>query len=205
MSGRGKLIVVLLVLLLIVLLAYFLWKRVAAPVQIPVAPVEDIRSGQPAAQPGTLPTISRTSDAGILADIVGTQPAAAPAASTQSAAGLFAASFAERFGSYSNQGNFENIDELKIQMTDAVQRWADGYKQQLRQQHGFDSYYGVETKALSTTVTAQDADGMSATVIVKTQRQEFTGTDAARVFYQDMRLELATQAGEWRVSGVYWQ
>ncbi len=204
LSGRTKLIIVLVILLLIVLLAYYIWSRLYAPV--PVENVRDIRQEQPAGQTGTLPTVSRTNNAGILADIVETQPVPTAAPATDTAATLFAASFAERFGSYSNQGNFENLDELKVLMTDSVQRWVDTYKQQLRARHGFNTYYGIETKGLSTTVTAEDAAAGTATVVVQTQRQEFVGVDAApRLFYQNIRLELVKQGTDWKVNGVYWE
>jgi len=114
--------------------------------------------------------------------------------------------FVERFGSYSNQGNFENLSDLLPFMTDAMKTWAQ--KQiTIQTQKSFQSVYrGVTTKALSYTMAHYDATKGQAEMKVSTQRQEMIGSsENSRSYTQDITVKLVKSDGVWLVDGVYWQ
>jgi hypothetical protein len=120
---------------------------------------------------------------------------------------FIASSFAERFGSYSNQSDYRNFEELSIFMTESVRKWAASYKEQLKKQNpSIDTYYALETKAISTKINSLDEQAGTSEILVKTQRQEFNNTlNNPRIFYQDILLKLIKVNNEWKVNGVYWQ
>lgn len=118
-----------------------------------------------------------------------------------------AASFAERFGSYSNQSNFKNIDDLKIFMSSRMVKWSDNYVDQLKQQGGTSSiYYGITTKAIFQEVQDFDDDVGKALILVKTLRQEATGTMSNKSdFSQDIVISFIKQGSAWKVDSANWQ
>ncbi|MBI4779644.1 hypothetical protein HY797_04325, partial [Candidatus Falkowbacteria bacterium] len=61
-----------------------------------------------------------------------------------------ASSFAERFGSFSNQSDYGNIRDLQIFMTDTMKVWAENYIADARAKKTQTAiYYGIVTKAIS--------------------------------------------------------
>ena len=120
---------------------------------------------------------------------------------------LIAESFAERFGSYSNQSDYQNLDDLEIFMTESMNTWVESYKEDLKKQNpDINIYYAVETKAISNQVRVLDEEKGEAELLIKTQRQEFENdiTNPA-IFYQDILLKLVKADGQWKVQGAYWQ
>jgi len=117
-----------------------------------------------------------------------------------------AMSFAERFGSYSNQANYGNIEDLKIFMTPKMQDWADDYVANLRQQ-GKDNaaYYGITSVAISGEVNQFDDKAGAVEILVTTQRREMAGTSEAKVFSQNILIVFEKIKGEWKASSATWQ
>ena len=118
---------------------------------------------------------------------------------------FFALPFAERFGTYSNQSGFNNLDELNPLMTQTMVDWVrNTYKADLVKAYADVVYYGIETKAISSKFNSQ-AD-TKAEILVKTQRSEFKDSPTnPRIFYQDIILKLVKQNEAWKVDGAYWQ
>ncbi len=114
--------------------------------------------------------------------------------------------FTERFGSYSNQGNFQNLEDLRDLMTVKMKGWTDNFIQQQKVAMGDDSiYYGITTKAISATIATFEASLGRAEVVVETQRQEAKGsTINPKVFYQKMQLKLVQTGEGWKVDEVNW-
>jgi hypothetical protein len=112
--------------------------------------------------------------------------------------------FSERFGSYSNQGNLANFDDLQTMVTEAIQTFINNTKKAIEAED--DNYYhGLTTKAIKVAVNILEGD--QAETVVTTQRQE---TDVRknitnRVFYQDLKLKLVKDNGRWLVAGAWWQ
>ena len=117
-----------------------------------------------------------------------------------------AASFAERFGSYSNQSNFSNITDLKMFMTASMAKWADGYVAKSRQENKYaDIYQGIMTKAISTEVEEFNEAAGTAKVLVKTQRVQATGMmNNSSAYYEDMTVIFAKTGGAWLVDSAKW-
>jgi hypothetical protein len=119
-----------------------------------------------------------------------------------------AASFSERFGSYSNQSNFSNIIDLKIFMSQDMKKWADQYVSQQRQEElTNDIYYGITTKAIAQEVVTLDDDIGQAIILVKTRRREAISSTSniSNVFDQDIIINLTRERGAWKVSSASWQ
>lgn len=118
-----------------------------------------------------------------------------------------AGSFAERFGSYSNQSDYGNIRDLKLFMSSNMKEWADEYIQEaIVKNANTDIYYGITTKAVSKTIQLFDENGNRAEVLVKTQRRESTGSTTNAVnFYQNIIISFVKEKSAWKVDSAYWQ
>ncbi len=120
-----------------------------------------------------------------------------------------AASFSERFGSYSNQSNFKNIIDLKIFMSQRMQQWGDNYVSEHRRTSTADNeiYYGITTKAVSQEIKKYDDDMGLATVLVKTRRREATisTNNTSDTFNQDVIIDFVKERGAWKVNSATWQ
>ena len=117
-----------------------------------------------------------------------------------------AITFAERYGSYSNQENFINVTELEEYMTLRMRTITQQAVDQLRFELAGDGYYGITTRAISSQVVSYDQDLGRAEVLVSTQRQEFRGTtNNPRVIYQQATVRLQDTGSGWRVDDFEWQ
>ncbi len=117
-----------------------------------------------------------------------------------------AISFAERFGSYSNQSNFQNIIDLKPFMSEKMKKWADSYVTQLRQkQKDVSSYYSIITKAITAKVENFSPKSNSAVVTVSVIRNENKTDGSKSRFSQDIILNFIKEGSAWRVDKVKWQ
>ncbi len=118
-----------------------------------------------------------------------------------------AANFAERFGSYSTDSDYENIAVLTPFMSQQMETWASGYVAAERAKLPSEGpYLGVTTKALSTKLTAFEASVGTAAFTISTQRRESTGTTAnARVYYQDITIRFVTEDDVFKVDEARWR
>lgn len=116
-----------------------------------------------------------------------------------------ASSFAERFGSYSNQSDFENIKSLQVYMTENMKKWSEQFiKSSQKASSDTSIYYGITTKTISNNLAS--LSDKEATFTITTQRKEATGTtDNARIYYQDILIKFAKEQGVWKVSEAKWQ
>lgn len=115
--------------------------------------------------------------------------------------------FSERYGSYSNQAPFQNLEELKSFMTERMQNEVNEIFRQVNDistSSETKDYHGFTTKAISSEIV--EIDSAKAKILVQTQRQEATGTtDNIRVFYQNIEIEMVKVDGEWKVDGKEWK
>lgn len=119
-----------------------------------------------------------------------------------------ARSFAERYGSYSNHSNFDNIVDLKIFMSSRMQLWADNYvAEQRKNEVGGDIYYGITTKAASEEVKEYDEDVGRATVVVKTRRRELVGSTSniSDSFDQNIVIKFVKERNAWKIDNATWE
>lgn len=116
-----------------------------------------------------------------------------------------ASTFAEKFGSFSNQSNFENLGDLKVMMTSEMISWAENYIRQNQAKPG-EAHYGVTTKALLPKIVDFQEGKGEATIAITTQRQEtINNTLNPRIFYQDILLKLKKSGDKWLVAEAEWQ
>lgn len=117
-----------------------------------------------------------------------------------------AASFAERFGTYSNQAGFSNMVDLKIFMSRTMQVWADEYVVKQTKVNN-DIYYGITTKAVVVETKNFNDESGQATVLVKTRRREATVTtsNVSKVFNQDITINIIKEDGAWKINSAYWE
>lgn len=122
-------------------------------------------------------------------------------------AAKIASSFAERFGSYSNQSDYGNITDLRSFMTDKMQAWADKYIADQRKKNPYTPVYqGAIAKAISFEVKSFDAAAGSAEVKVSAQRSEFSGdSKEPKVYYQDIVIKMIKENSSWKVDSAFWQ
>lgn len=119
-----------------------------------------------------------------------------------------AASFAERFGSYSNHSNFSNIVDLKVFMSSKMEQWADSYVFEQRKK-GLNKaiYFGITTKSVSEEVKTFDDDVGVASILVSTRRQEYTGSTSnlSNTYDQDVLIKFVNERGAWKIDDAVWQ
>ena len=118
-----------------------------------------------------------------------------------------ALSFAERFGSFSNQAGYQNIKDLKVFMSSSMGEWADKYIQdEIAKNISASIYYGINTKAISAKIQDLDTEGGTAKILISTQRAESTGStgNTAR-FAQNITISFVKEKGAWKVSSANWQ
>lgn len=119
-----------------------------------------------------------------------------------------AASFAERFGSFSNHSNFSNIKDLKIYMSRKMKVWADQYVLEKSQSMGStELYYGITTKAVEETVVDFDEDTGQAVIQVGTRRREATSStsNVSNVFSQNITIMFTNEDGAWKIDDANWE
>lgn len=114
--------------------------------------------------------------------------------------------FSERFGTYTNQDNFQNFQNLKIYATANMQVWMDGFVQQAQKQFKDQNvaFYGVTTKALTAKVLSARPDTIQ--VLVNTERSEITDqTEIPKISYQNIIVEMKSQDNDWKVNFAQFQ
>jgi len=118
-----------------------------------------------------------------------------------------AMSFVERFGSYSNQSNYNNIEDLMVYMSSDMVRWAEGHiKKERSRKKDTSIYFGVSTDALSSQVKKFEPSAGMAEFKISTQKRESSGSVAnAKVYYQDILVSLVKENGVWKVDSAFWQ
>ena len=116
-----------------------------------------------------------------------------------------ARSFAELFGSYSNQTNFVNITDSKLYMTDSFKAWADKYIATNRKAPYSGSYQGMVTKAITDKILNFDGTKGQSTVVVTTQRNPQPESTSTPLFYQDITITFIKQASNWLVDNAVWK
>lgn len=118
-----------------------------------------------------------------------------------------ATSFAERFGTYSNQSNFSNITSLKIFMSKEMKKWSDQYiANQKKNNNDSSMYYGITTKAAAAEIQDYDEDKGTANILVITRRREAIGTtnNLSNVFTQNIGIDFIKEGGGWKVNQASW-
>lgn len=110
--------------------------------------------------------------------------------------------FVERFGSFSSESDYENIEDVLSLSTDGMQSTLNVILRDARASRST-GFYGISTHVLGLTVLSQDET--TATIEVLTQREESIDSRAnTSVRYQNIILNLVYLEGEWLVDNFIW-
>ncbi len=117
-----------------------------------------------------------------------------------------AVAFVERYGSYSNQSDYENLEDLLSFMTRNLKSTTQNFINTKRSEQQDNSmYYGMTTKVLNAEIEIFSPQTNFIKFNLATQRQEMVGSSAnTNVFYQNANLELKEQGGVWKVDKITW-
>ena len=193
MSKRKKIIIAVIAVIILIIIAVLIWWWLQNRVlPATVAPAANANVGLQI--PANLPN---------RAAVLPSEPAGpVKQADVEADMKSLAMTFSERFGSYSNDGNYVNLDTLRKLSTDKLNLQLNILK---AKQTAAATYYGVTTKALSAQITSYDAGMGRAEVTVYAQRREAQGTTAnPTVYYQNLNLQLAKAGDVWLVDFAEW-
>ncbi|MBU0648693.1 hypothetical protein KJ969_01105 [Patescibacteria group bacterium] len=199
-------LIILIIVIVIAGIMFLIWALITKP------PIIFKPSSVVTNQPKTTPGLSGGQGTGLSGTGTATEEVALPFALGQpeeveqqkvlSLAGLFA----ERFGSFSNQGDFENVEDLLPLMTETMQSWARDYIVQGRVSQASDeAYYGMLTKVITSDIKSFNLTAGTATIEINTQRRETKKGQADRIFYQALELGLSRLDGAWLVASATWK
>lgn len=159
----------------------------------------DGRSAEPAA---TSPTAPAASPPNVMVTPSSPPPPLTSEARVEASVKQLALTFAERYGSYSNQSRFANLRDLYPLATDRFRAELEA-----QAQAGSDDsadYYGVTTRALRSTVTLLDEDAGTARVQIATQRETTSGSNFPTITYETLTLTFIKENGSWKVDAAAW-
>ncbi len=211
MSRRTRNVIIAVVILALLFLALWLWLNQRRAATGAPADLGDINANVSKPLGGQLDTTYTGkvggTNAPVNAPAAPEQPAPAPAKpDTRSNLVRLASAFAERYGSFSNTSNFENLLDLKFFMTKAMADRTDAYVADARAKGaGSAEFFGSTTRAISAEVLELDENAGSAKVSVQTQRQSVSGAAGNEVYYQELILTYREQGELWQVDSAAWQ
>ncbi len=131
-------------------------------------------------------------------------PADIPAPGVVSASTV-ARIFVERFGSYSSETDFANVDDVMKLATptyqDELETLVAGYRRQFDEDAG---YTGISTQVITIkTVSESDTE---ATFLVTTQREEAVGNPGnSTLRYQDAEVTVVKSGDDWLINALTWK
>jgi multidrug efflux pump subunit AcrB len=195
MSRKQKILIVVIGVLVILGLFYWLFLRESFT---PQSPTTKTNVNVVALPPVTLPNSTTVS---------ATVPEASAEEKLRSSISRLAAAFAERYGSYSNQGNFDNLSDLESLMTEKMWAETENFIEQSKASASDSSvYFGITTKAISVNIASIDEGAGTAKITIGTQRRESSGSmaDSSTIKYEDLELFFLKVNDEWKVDTAKW-
>ena len=208
MTRRKKiiLVVIILIILIIIVLLFLLWGRgspTGVNVNAPMTNEAIVNQGRLEILGGNINAggVTVNVNAGTPGGVAGRVP------SLEDNLKKIASNFAERFGSFSNQNQFENIQDLEVLMSEKMKAWAENYVLEAKAKNPDTSvYYGITTKAIKADLVSLDEKAGRAEILVSTQRWEAKeATTNIRVFYQDIGIKFIFENKEWKVDAAIWK
>lgn len=184
MTRRTEIIIAVSVLVLLVLV--FLWILLAGR--------------QPAAEPVSQANIPTTTSKPNVPAVASNSVPTTQAVSAATVAKIFI----ERFGSYSTESNYANIDDILALATTTLQTQLNTIADEARAKLSADTaYYGISTKVISQNLDSSTDTETKLTVM--TQREEAVGSPGnTSVKYQNITLDLVKSGDTWLVNSFTW-
>lgn len=211
MSSRLKLIFIVLGLAVVVsAVAAFVFLRSTAPDKTARFETKEnqIDSSSSTADSSPEPTVGLQNLEGEAKNEIAQPPPAqlTPSERLQNDLKSLARNFAARFGSYSNQSNFENIKSLLPFMTEGFRRQQERFISQQASRGRAGIYFGITTRSLKAKLLRFDNKIGQAEIEVATQRQETIGSPVnTKVYQQAIIIEFKKEGGVWLVDSADWR
>ncbi len=150
-------------------------------------------------QPDVEPQLDQTPDVIDQVDIVLEEVSGPPIILPNTAA----RSFVERFGSFSTESDYANVEDVMVLATADLRDRLQVMAEDARREAG-GAFYGVSTRVI--TMNVLDENETSASLAITTQREETFETPAnTTVKYQDIQLEMVRVGDEWLISSFLWK
>jgi len=118
----------------------------------------------------------------------------------------FARSFTERFGSFSNQNDFENIEDIKIYMTKDMQKWSDNYVESEKKLNPkSENYYGITTDVINMETVNFDNNKGTGELKITTRRKESKESEGTEdTITQKASVKFVKDGNAWKVNQFTW-
>lgn len=114
-----------------------------------------------------------------------------------------ARAFVERFGSFSTESDYANIEDVMALATSGLQSRLQGIIAEARRTAG-SAYYGVSTRVIAMEVVEETET--SASLRITTQRQESIDSPANTTSsYKEIDVKLVREGDTWLVNDFSWQ
>lgn len=110
--------------------------------------------------------------------------------------------FAERYGSFSSDNNYQNLKEVKVFASAKMSKEID---RQIASGSVGGDFYGVTSKVLTTKILSLNEASGDAEVSLTLQRSEERQGQGSKVYYQDLKLNLISSGANWLVDSAAWQ
>lgn len=194
-ARRRAILIVSLALLLLAIVIFAIvsfWPKPPAPAT-PAEPTSTTETAAPAAP--AAPAKNPLNPA----------PTAVEAAPGTTAAVQVAEFFAERYGSYSNQGDFQNLRDLLPIMTASYRAKTEAYLATATPAD-IANYQGITSVKISSEIRSYSAAAGTAVVAVMLQQQKTTGTSPTpAISYRSLKVGLKLVGQEWKVDSADWE
>lgn len=107
----------------------------------------------------------------------------------------------ETFGSYSYEGDYRNINDLRIYMSDSMKEWADEYIKEERKDDYSGEYDVITTTPLIGKVIKLSEE--EASVLVVTKREVLSDMEEIN-FHEGIIINFSKIDSDWKVDGIFW-
>lgn len=208
--SQGVKIIILFFLgsLAVILIVYFLYFSTKAPGQAPNTSVNTavgelpLESEKNIVKGGDVP--SSVSKQGQITSI--SKDTIAPQEREGAEISRMVFSFVERFGSYSHESRFQNLQDLEVFMTQNMKIWVQDFISKNKDNtSSAKAFKKITTKSLVVKELDMDPEIGLASIVITTQRREFDNATATMPYYQDIYVELKKINNEWKVDSATWK
>lgn len=110
----------------------------------------------------------------------------------------------DRYGTFSNRNNFQNITSLEPYMTDAFQQSSAQYISEHQDSGVAEDFYGITTSALTADIVSY-TKGKAAVIDVGSRRVETKTGQEQYVYTAHALVRFQSVEGNWKVNAVEWQ
>jgi len=116
-----------------------------------------------------------------------------------------AKNFTSRFGTFSSQSNYENLESLETYMSAEMKTWAEEYITNSKKQQANEPYSSITTTATGTSILEYDEANSFAKVQVETMRTEKKQIPPSEKKYQQkINISFIKENGAWKVGAADW-